>query len=76
MGQPETNERCDESSSLKTALSLLSEAKEVLLQIDHRNNGKCYNPVEINCNCTTCKISNFLTNQNFQNAASHNTLHE
>lgn len=37
-------------------LEALIEAKEVLTQLDHRHNGKCYNPTETNCNCTLCKI--------------------
>jgi hypothetical protein len=38
----------------------LSEAKEVLLQLDHRHNGKCYNPASENCDCTICKIEKVL----------------
>ena len=38
----------------------LKEAKEVLLQLDHRHNGKCYNPTENECNCTLCKIDKVL----------------
>ena len=41
-------------------LSVLKEAKEVLLQLDHRHNGKCYNPTENECNCTLCKIDKVL----------------
>ena len=40
--------------------SALQEAKEVLLQLDHRHNGKCYSPGEIECNCTLCKIDKVL----------------
>jgi len=39
---------------------LLKEAKEVLLQLDHRHNGKCYNPVSERCDCTLCKIDSVI----------------
>jgi hypothetical protein len=39
---------------------VLKEAKEVLLQLDHRHNGKCYNPTETDCNCTLCKINSAI----------------
>lgn len=41
-------------------LSLLAEAKEVLIQLDHRHNGKCYNPGATDCDCTLCKIEKSL----------------
>lgn len=39
---------------------VLKETKEVLLQLDHRHNGRCYNPTENDCNCTLCKIDKVL----------------
>lgn len=48
---------------IKSEVELLKEAKQVLLQIDLRNNGKCYNNgVLDNCQCTLCKINKFLEN--------------
>ena len=48
---------------LNSEIELLKEAKQVLLQIDLRNNGKCYNNgVLDNCQCTLCKINKFLEN--------------
>lgn len=42
-------------------LQLLIEAKEVLLQLDTRLNGTCYNPGSVgNCECTLCKISKVI----------------
>lgn len=41
-------------------LAALKEAKEVLLQLDHRHNGKCYNPAQSDCDCTLCKIDKIL----------------
>lgn len=41
-------------------LDVLKEAKEVLIQLDHRHNGKCYNPTEADCKCTLCKIERVL----------------
>lgn len=41
-------------------ISVLKEAKEVLLQLDHRHNGTCYNPTENDCNCTLCTIDKVL----------------
>jgi len=41
-------------------LAALKEAKEVLLQLDHRHNGKCYNPTENDCKCTLCTIDKVL----------------
>lgn len=41
-------------------IAALKEAKEVLLQLDHRHNGKCYNPTENDCNCTLCTIDKVL----------------
>lgn len=41
-------------------LEALKEAKEVLLQLDHRHNGKCYNPTESDCNCTLCRIDKVI----------------
>lgn len=40
--------------------AVLKEAKEVLLQLDHRHNGRCYNPLETDCNCTLCKINSAI----------------
>ena len=48
---------------INSEIELLKEAKQVLLQIDLRNNGKCYNNgVLDNCQCTLCKINKFLEN--------------
>lgn len=41
-------------------LAALKEAKEVLLQLDHRHNGKCYNPTQNDCDCTLCTIDKVL----------------
>ena len=41
-------------------LEALIEARDVLIQLDHRHNGKCYNPTETDCNCTLCKINNAI----------------
>lgn len=41
-------------------LAVIKEAKEVLLQLDSRHNGKCYNPVETDCLCTLCKINRII----------------
>jgi hypothetical protein len=41
-------------------LKALLEAKEVLLQLDHRHNGKCYNPGSEKCNCTLCRIETII----------------
>jgi hypothetical protein len=38
----------------------LLEAKEVLLQLDHRHNGKCYNPGLEKCNCAFCRINEVI----------------
>jgi hypothetical protein len=47
-------------ASAPELLEALLEAKEVLLQLDHRHNGKCYNPGSENCNCTLCKIESVI----------------
>ena len=48
---------------IKSEIELLKEANKVLLQIDLRHNGKCYNNgVLDNCQCTLCKINKFLEN--------------
>jgi hypothetical protein len=48
-------------ASAPDLLKALIEAKEVLLQLDHRHNGKCYNPASIEtCTCTLCKIDNAI----------------
>ena len=47
-------------ASAPELLAALKEAKEVLLQLDHRHNGKCYNPTENDCNCTLCTIDKVL----------------
>jgi hypothetical protein len=47
-------------ASERELISVLKEAKEVLLQLDHRHNGKCYNPASENCDCTICKITKVL----------------
>lgn len=41
-------------------LEVIKESKYVLLQLDQRHNGKCYNPMEDNCQCTLCKIEKVL----------------
>jgi hypothetical protein len=41
-------------------ISVLKEAKEVFLQLDHRHNMKCYNPTENDCKCTLCTIEKVL----------------
>jgi hypothetical protein len=51
------NKKVDTDKSL---ISLLEEVKTVLLQLDNRHNGHCYNPLEENCSCTLCKINNVL----------------
>lgn len=41
-------------------LAVIKEAKQVLLQLDSRHNGKCYNQVETDCLCTLCKINRII----------------
>jgi len=53
----EKNELVYQNNQLR---KILQDAKEVLLQLDHRHNGKCYNPVSESCNCTLCKIDQVL----------------
>lgn len=39
----------------------LKDCKEVFLQLDTRHDGKCYNRgMEMNCECTLCKINRCL----------------
>jgi len=44
----------------REVILVLNEAKTVLLQLDQRHNGECYNPLEEDCQCTLCKINKVL----------------
>jgi hypothetical protein len=48
-------------------IEALKEAREVLLQLDTRHNGKCYNPSETDCSCTLCRITRVLNNYKSSN---------
>ena len=59
-GQKLFRENANLIATAPELLAVLKEAKEVLLQLDHRHNGKCYNPTENDCKCTLCKIDKVL----------------
>jgi hypothetical protein len=52
-------------NQLRTAISLLVEAKEALMNRDPQTREKqCYTSGHTPCQCTLCKINEFLINQN------------